>query len=242
MRVLIVEDEAPAARRLERLTSAHLGGRLKEIQRVSSVREAREAISTRRFDLVLLDLDLNGADGFEIIRGVPDAPRVVVVSARVDRAIDAFDNAVIDFVAKPVSETRLSRALDRALSAIPSSRGTSLVVRSAGRIQLAPLAQVASLSGADDYVEVALVDGRRLLHDVRLDELEKRLPASFVRVHRSHIINLDHARELKRVGAGRQAIELASGAEIPVSRSRAHDVASKLRDQNRSTAGFSGAE
>jgi two-component system response regulator LytT len=238
MKILIVEDEAPAARRLERLTSAHLGARLQDIRRVSSVPEAREAIAAQRVDLVLLDLDLNGADGFEIIRGKPDGPRVVVVSARVDRAIDAFENSVIDFVPKPVSESRLARALDRALAAAPAPAGTSLVVRSAGRIQLAPLSQVASLSGADDYVEVALADGRKLLHDVRLGDLEKRLPASFLRVHRSHIINLDHVRGLRRVGAGRQLVELASGGEVPVSRSRAHDVATKLRNQNRSTAGF----
>jgi two-component system, LytTR family, response regulator LytT len=230
MRVLIVEDEEPAARRLERLTTAHLGDRLQEIQRVATVRQAREAVAARRFDLVLLDLDLNGADGFEIIRGVPDAPRVVVVSARIDRAIDAFDNSVIDFVAKPVNETRFKHALDRALATVSPSRGTSLVVRSAGRIQLAPLAQVASLSGADDYVEVALADGRRLLHDVRLDDLEKRLPPSFLRVHRSHIINLDHVRGLRRLAGGRQVIELAHGAEIPVSRSRSREAASRLGD------------
>jgi DNA-binding LytR/AlgR family response regulator len=228
MRVLIVEDEAPAARRLERLTSAHLGGRLEGIRCVSSVRLAREAIADERFDLVLLDLDLNGADGFEIIRGVSNALRVVVVSARTDRAIDAFDNSVIDFVPKPVSEARLARALDRALEAPPTAGGTSLVVRSSGRIQLAPLAQVASLSGADDYVEVALIDGRRLLHDVRLDDLEKRLPASFVRVHRSHIVNLDHVRGSRRLGGGRHVVELANGSEMPVSRSRAPQVLSRI--------------
>jgi DNA-binding LytR/AlgR family response regulator len=227
MKVLIVEDETPAARRLERLTSAHLGGRLREIQCVSSVAEAREALAATRFDLVLLDLDLNGADGFDIIRGKPDAPRVVVVSARIDRAIDAFDNAVIDFVAKPVSEIRLARALDRTLADAPSSGGQSLVVRSAGRIRLAPLDQVASLSGADDYVEVTLVDGRKLLHDVRLDDLEKRLPASFLRVHRSHIVNLDHVRGLRRM-SGRHVVELANGEEIPVSRARSREVTAKL--------------
>jgi two-component system response regulator LytT len=228
MKVLIVEDEAPAARRLERLTSAHLGGRLGSIRCVPSVELAREAIASERFDVVLLDLDLNGADGFEIIRGASSALRVVVVSARTDRAIDAFENSVIDFVAKPVSEDRLARALDRALETAPPAVGKSLVVRSSGRIQLAPLAQVASLSGADDYVEVALVDGRKLLHDVRLDELERRLPPSFVRVHRSHIVNLEHVRALKRAG-GRQAIELSTGVELPVSRSRASEVASRLR-------------
>lgn len=194
---------------------------------VATIDAAREVARPGRFDLVLLDLDLNGADGFDLIRSRPDAPRVVVVSARTDRAIDAFDNSVIDFVSKPVNAERLGRALDRALSALPSV-GMSLVVRSAGRIQLAPLTQVASLSGADDYVEVALADGRRLLHDVRLDDLEKRLPASFIRVHRSHIVSMDHVKELKRLGGGRQVVELAGGSQIPVSRSRARQVLSRL--------------
>jgi two-component system response regulator LytT len=230
MRVLIVEDEAPAARRLQRLTANHLGAKLQEALHVETVEQARTALATSRFDLVLLDLDLNGADGFEILRNSPNASQivVVVVSARTDRAIDAFDNAVVDFVSKPVNEERLVRALDRAFEAKPRAAGTSLVVRSAGRIQLAPLAMVASLSGADDYVEVALIDGRRLLHDVGLDDLEKRLPSSFLRVHRSHIVNLEHAQSIRRLPGGRQAIELTGALEIPVSRRRAPEVVSAL--------------
>jgi two-component system response regulator LytT len=230
MRVLIVEDEAPAARRLQRLAATHLGARLGEALHVETVEQARTALAAARFDLVLLDLDLNGADGFAVLRGAPNSEHmmVIVVSARTDRAIDAFDNAVIDFVSKPVSEERLARALDRALEAKPRARGTSLVVRSAGRIQLAPLALVASLSGADDYVEVALIDGRRLLHDVGLDDLEKRLPSSFLRVHRSHIVNLAHAQSIRKLPGGRQTIELAGALEIPVSRRRAPEVVSAL--------------
>jgi two-component system, LytTR family, response regulator LytT len=228
MRILIVEDEATAAQRLERLATAYLGPRLKEIVHAETVERGRKAIAASRFDLVLLDLDLNGADGFEIIRGATDAPRVVVVSARIDRAIDAFDNAVIDFVAKPVTQERFARALDRALEDTPAPRGTSLVVRSAGRIQLAPLTDVMLLSGAGDYVEVTLADGRRLLHDVRLDDLEKRLPASWLRVHRSHIVNLKHVRGMKKLSGGRQAVELGNGAEVPVSRRRTTHVVAAL--------------
>ena len=151
MRILIVEDEATAAQRLDRLATAYLGSRLKEIVHAETVERGRKALAASRFDLVLLDLDLNGADGFEIIRGAHNAPRVIVVSARVQRAIDAFDNAVMDFVVKPVTQERLARALDRALDAAPAPGGTSLVVRSAGRIQLAP---------ADHRCDAALRRGR----------------------------------------------------------------------------------
>ena len=228
MRILIVEDEATAAQRLERLAAAYLGPRLKEIVHAETVERGRKALASSRFDLVLLDLDLNGADGFEIIRGAHNAPRVIVVSARIDRAIDAFDNAVLDFVVKPVTQERLARALDRALDGAPAPRGTSLVVRSAGRIQLAPLTDVMLLSGAGDYVEVTLADGHKLLHDVRLDDLEKRLPASWLRVHRSHIVNLGHVRGTKTLPGSRRAVELGNGAEVPVSRRRAPQVVAAL--------------
>jgi two-component system, LytTR family, response regulator LytT len=224
MNVLIVEDEAPAARRLQRLTASCLGAKLKTLECVESVEAARLALARTVFDLVLLDLDLGGADGFEIIRGVPNAPRVVVVSARVDRAIDAFDNAVVDFVTKPVSEERLARALEKALMPAPLRREQNLVVRSAGRIDLAPASEIVALSGADDYVEITLADGRRFLHDARLDDLEKRLPAGFVRVHRSHIVNAAHVRTIRTLQGGRRVLDVAGGAEIPISRRRITEV------------------
>ena len=228
MKVLILEDEPPAARRLQRLTAACLGGKLTSLACVASVDAARLALAKDAFDLVLLDLDLGGADGFDIIRGAKHAPRVVVVSARVDRAIDAFDNAVADFVTKPVSQERLARALDRALLPMPH-RELSLAVRSAGRIDLAPASQIVALSGADDYVEIVLADGRRFLHDARLDDLEKRLPPGFVRIHRSHIVNAVYVKALRTLSGGRRAVETEGGLELAVSRRRTADVEAIIR-------------
>lgn len=220
MNVLIAEDEAPAARRLERMVAEHLCSRNPRIVLASTVEAAREQLATHAFNLLLLDLDLNGADGFTVIGAGQSRPRIVVVSARADRAIDAFDHAVADFVTKPVSAARLAKALHRALSPGPSIQGpASLVVRSAGRIDLVAFADIVALSGADDYVEVARTDGRRFLHDTRLHELESRLPPAFLRVHRSHIINGDHVRGVRVLGGGRRMLELTGGTTTPVSRS-----------------------
>ena len=225
MNVLIVEDEALAARRLERLLVAALGSRLGRIVRAETVDAARQSLREGRIDLVLLDLDLDGADGFAVLGAT--GPRVIVVSARTDRAIDAFDRAVADFVSKPVSAERLARALARAEAA--GGQEMSLVVRSAGRIDLAPASAIVSLSGADDYVEVAMLDGRLLLHDATLDELEKRLPQAFIRIHRSHIANTAHAASLKSRAGGRRALLMTDGSELPVSRRRAGAVARALK-------------
>lgn len=223
MKVLIAEDEAPAARRLERMVTDHFGARLDRVVLAPTVEAARAELDRERFDLLLLDLDLNGADGFSLLDPGAAHPRIVVVSARSDRAIDAFDHAVADFVTKPVGAERLARALERALAPAASSapRGlASLAVRSAGRIHLAAFADIVALSGADDYVEVVLADRRRFLHDMRLQELERRLPPGFVRVHRSHIANTAHIGAIRLLPGGRRALQLSGGAEIPVSRSR----------------------
>lgn len=220
MNVLIAEDEAPAARRLQRMVGEQLGARAERIVVAPTVEAARAALRDLHFDLLLLDLDLNGADGFSLL-GAGDGPRVIVVSARSDRAIDAFNHAVVDFVTKPVAAERLGLALDRAMARGQARTGGTLAVRSAGRIDLAAFVDIVALSGADDYIEVVLADGRRFLHDTRLSELEHRLPAGFVRVHRSHIVNTAHVLAVRVLPGRRRALELAGGVVVPVSRARA---------------------
>lgn len=220
MNILIAEDEAPAARRLERLVRDHLGPRIEEMTIAPTAEAARITLKDSRVDLLLLDLNLNGADGFSLLDAA-ERPRTIVVSARADRAIDAFDHAVVDFVAKPVLAERLGVALDRAFDQ-PAARkpSGSLAVRSAGRIDLAAFSDIVLLSGADDYVEVVLADGRRFLHDMRLRDLERLLPAGFVRVHRSHIANTIHLRSIRTLPGRNRILELAGGTSAPVSRNR----------------------
>lgn len=221
MNVLIVEDEAPAARRLERMVRERLAPQIGVLSVASSLTAARQALGAARVDLLLLDLNLNGDDGF-LLLGEACRPPTIVVSANAGRAIDAFDHAVIDFVAKPVSSERLSRALARALSraASPGPGEASLAVRSAGRIDLAAFRDIVALSGADDYVEVVLADGRRLLHDASLRALEPRLPAGFVRVHRSHIVNSAHLKAIRTLPGRRRLLDMSGGTSVPVSRNR----------------------
>ena len=100
-----------------------------------------------------------------------------------------------------------------------ASRPDRLTVASARGVELVPIADILAVVGADDYVELRLTDGRGLLHAARLDGLASQLPASFLRVHRSVIANLDHVRRLERDG-DRWRLHLSEGAPLPVSRSR----------------------
>jgi two-component system response regulator LytT len=227
MNILIVEDEAMAARRLERLTRAHLGEAVTDISHANGLSSAVTLLDTQAFDLILLDLNLAGDDGFELIRRELGDARVIVVSAFPDRAIEAFGYAVLDFVPKPVNQERLARALDRATAAQSSTSPKRLIVRNPGRADFVDLDSIVRISGADDYCEVELISGRTLLHDQTLAELEAALPEHFMRVHRSYIANLNHVSALENEGSQHVLVQ-ANSLRTPVGRRRVKETKAKL--------------
>ncbi|WP_396593775.1 LytR/AlgR family response regulator transcription factor [Brevundimonas sp. R86498] len=111
---------------------------------------------------------------------------------------------------------------DRAREAVltqAAARPDCLTVASARGLLRVPLAQIIAVVGADDYVELRLADGRRLLHAARLDRLETELPGGFLRVHRSVIANLAHVQGYARDG-GRGRLLMGEGEPLPISRNR----------------------
>jgi DNA-binding LytR/AlgR family response regulator len=113
---------------------------------------------------------------------------------------------------------RDDRGREAALTAA-ASRPDRLTVASARGVELAPIAEILAVVGADDYVELRMAGGRSLLHAARLDGLTTQLPANFLRIHRSVIANLDHVQRLERDG-DRWRLHLSEGPPLPVSRSR----------------------
>ena len=111
--------------------------------------------------------------------------------------------------------SRLEFVLEQARA--PTQPVTIKVTRT-GRIERLPVDQIVSCKAAGDYVELRLADGREVLHDASMNELEKTLPATFLRVHRSHIVNTAYVRTLKRAPSGVGRLLLADGSETPVSR------------------------
>lgn len=230
-RVLIVEDEAPAHRRLCRLIHNTPGYEQAVIEVAESLRDAQRLLEGTAWDVVLLDLDLSGRNGFDLIgRCSSSIPtQIIVVSAYPERAIEAFEHAVVDFVRKPVSASRLAQALGRLRREPFIEDAAVLVVRRPGSLELVRLEQVLCVSGADDYVELMLRDGRRALHDATLDDLEGQLTTGFVRVHRSHLINVRHVVRLLDDDFERRTVELTGGLIVPVSRRRFAIVAERIR-------------
>jgi DNA-binding LytR/AlgR family response regulator len=220
VRIVIVEDELLVARRLERMTREVLGSDLSQIDCASNLAEAVKMLETIPDAVVLLDLNLSGDDGFELLRRAVAEPfQVIVVSANVDRAIEAFELGVVDFVPKPFSAERLARALARVVGEREPADVAPrfLAATLAGRLDLIPIDSVVAIHGADDYSEIETQGGGRHLHKKSLAVLEKLLPADFHRVHRSHIANLRLAVRMV-TGEGPRRLLMSNGTELPVSR------------------------
>jgi two-component system, LytTR family, response regulator LytT len=221
MNVLIIEDEALAARRLARMTREILGPACESLTIKVSVDEAGTHLQSHPVQLVLLDLNLNGASGFDLFKRLAAGSfHTIIVSASLDQAVTAFDHGVLDFVPKPFSKERLEKAFERLSSAraahAPGMKYLS--VKNYGEIRLIPLENVRFFKGADDYVEIHLNDNSLELYGKSMDALMQLLPSPYCRIHKSYIVDLSKAMALHIQGGGKYEVELLDGMKLPVSR------------------------
>jgi DNA-binding LytR/AlgR family response regulator len=219
MRVLIVEDEALVRQRLLRLASEHAGSRVR-FDAVCDLAEAEERLTRSSYDGVLLDLNLEGEDGFQLLhRCCARAFHTIVVSAHAERALEAFALGVLDFVPKPFTRERLGLALDRLAGAAQHRPGAMrwLSVWRARGTALIALDDVLAIRADGDHSEVILAS-RSELHDKALGRLLNLLPAEFVRCHRAWLVNLRHVQRFSAMSGSRWQLRLSNNAEIPVGR------------------------
>lgn len=231
MKVLIVEDEARIARRVERMTRAFFGPQLQQLTLCESLAQAAHTLATDTPDLLLLDLNLNNQDGFQLLASVAaGAFHTIIISAHTDRAITAFGYGVLDFVPKPFAEDRLHQALQR-LGAAPARRENELrylAVRKHGDFVLVEVQDLLYIKGAGIYSELHLRNGRRELHDKSLEKLALLLPGTFERVHKSYLVPLAQVEKLLVQEGGKYQLQLKSGELIPVGRARYKELRGRL--------------
>ena len=235
---LIVDDE-PVAR-------AGLRAMLGAFDWVSVVGEAAdgasavEAIDRLRPELVFLDVQMPGLLGTEVVRRIQHRPFIIFTTAYSQHAVTAFEVSAVDYLLKPFGAVRLASALDRVRSAVgePAPVGvlerlssalasepiTRLFVRTGGALTPLAVASVSRFDAEGDHV-FAYAEGTRHVLSLPLSRLEERLdPTRFVRVHRGHIVNLDHVRSFRPDARGNLRAELTDGTIVPVSRSRAQEL------------------
>jgi len=241
-RAVIVEDE-PIARRQLRELVADVDW-LEWIGEAADGRTAVELIDTARPDLVFLDIEMPELSGLDVLRRIAHDPAIVFTTAYDKFAVAAFELEAIDYLLKPFGRDRLHAALERVRRAVRSDEtvpvlrragealdqisGTGalerIFVRDRGRILPIAVGEIERLEADDDYVAVH-VRGRRFLVYLGMNEFEARLDArKFLRVHRSHIVNLDHVAALAPFDGSRLQIEMRDGTRLIASRTRSREL------------------
>ena len=188
----------------------------------------------QRPDLVFLDIVMPGATGLEVVEQLDYEPKVIFTTAYDQYAITAFELGALDYLLKPFGRDRLERvvlraqvALDgsaaplrtRARESLQHARGLSRIfVRDGNRIIPIQLESLERAQGADDYVTIYSA-AKQYFVSVRLSDLECQLAGTnFLRIHRSHLINLDYVASIEPYDAARVQVVMKSGARIVASR------------------------
>jgi len=222
MDVLIVEDYPQVAKRVARLTRDILDQTLTSLKCVNHYREAEAYLERYPVDLLLLDLNLGGDDGFNLLKkAVARSFQTIVISASGERALEAFEYGVLDFVSKPFNKERLEKAFSRLSGTSHEGPPLSyLAIKDGQRIQLLNIQDVIFIKGAGNYSELHLKDGRIALHEKNMDRLTLLLTPHFERIHKSYLAHLSHATSLQSHGGGRYSLEMKNGEALPVGRTR----------------------
>ena len=230
--VLIADDE-PLARRSLRTHLSQLG-LTTEIHEASDGRTAIAIANKHRPRLLFLDIVMPGASGLQVLDRLEYEPQVVFTTAHDQYAVTAFELGALDYLLKPFGMDRLVRLLrrieamdidssisvvERAQESLSRRANLSRVfVRDGNRIVPIALTSLERIQGADDYVTVHTRNKEYLL-SVRLSELEIHLSTlNFLRIHRSHIINLELVESIEPYDSNRVTAVMKSGARIVASR------------------------
>jgi DNA-binding LytR/AlgR family response regulator len=231
VKVVIVDDEAPARSELRHLLGAHAG-----VEVVGEAASAAEAAAVASgCDAVFLDIELAGASGLDAARllsGDAAPPAIVFVTAHAEYAVDAFALEAFDYLLKPVDPERLARVVARLAERRPTPReATKIPVVAGGRTELIDQEQVRYVQAEGDYSRIYTYD-RSYLSTASLRELEAALPADrFLRIHRSYLVNIARVASVRRAGPDRLRLALddAQRTELDVARRQAPRVRAALK-------------
>jgi two-component system LytT family response regulator len=246
---LVVDDERLARRKLRDLIA--------QVEWMVCVGEAVDGeaavaeIERLQPDLLFLDIEMPGLSGVQVLERLQEAESapVVIFTTAYDRyAVTAFELGAVDYLLKPFGAVRFLKAMDRARPLIDAQQGRVSVkcaneaierrrgklplerifVRARSSIMPICLSKIHHIKAQVDYV-MLYVQGHGYLVNLRMNQLETQLPnPPFLRVHRSHIVNLDYVKRIDTIENSRLQVRMTGGAIVPVSRVRAQSIRSML--------------
>lgn len=237
MRIIIVDDEPLARADLREILTSDLGQQV--VAECGDANEARRVIAARAPDAIFLDIEMPRQSGLQLAAELDAAghPPIVFVTAHAKYACDAFDVSPVDYVLKPVDPSRCRRAVRRLERLLQARRGSTgnpagagagaapgavyldrVFVKDEGRLIHLPMRDVEALEAMGNYVKIH-ARPRTFVVRATLTSIEARLnPATFLRAHRSHIVNVTKINEIVLARHGDFTIHLQSGHTLPLSR------------------------
>jgi two-component system, LytTR family, response regulator len=232
----LIADDEPAARRGVRQLLANFP----EFVVAGECRNGAEVLSaleTSTPDVIFLDIQMPGIDGFEVIkrRTVERMPAVVFLTAFDQFAIKAFETEALDYLVKPVSEARFATTIKRLLKRLDSAptapRDETIVVTTSRGTTVLHLNEIDWIEAAGNYTQLWVGTRSYFLRE-SLQVLEERAQRhGFIRAHRRALVRLDGVRELARTRAGASVAVLESGVRVPISRRRSASFIAALRQK-----------
>jgi two-component system response regulator LytT len=227
MRILIVEDERPTAEDIQLLVRQILKKEITSIHIETTLNNALAYLNEKPIDVLLLDLNLNSKDGFNILQQVvSNSFHTIIISANTNRAVEAFEYGVLDFIPKPYSAERLKAAFKRLQSshALDGHAIKYLSVKKGSAVQVIPTENIRYFKSANIYVELHLKDKQKVIYDKPIKLLEPLLPANYYRIHKSFVVNIDTIETIQMLGGGKYRALLKSGDSLPVSRQKIKEL------------------
>jgi two-component system LytT family response regulator len=241
---LVVDDEPLARRRLAALIADVPWA--EQIGEASDGVAAIEAAARLHPDVVFLDIqmpELSGIQVVERLRELEPTPAVIFTTAFDRYAITAFELEAVDYLLKPFGTPRFLAALERARSIVRMREAAAqldrarsifspranvpfdrIFVRDGNAVLAVLLADIERVEAQDDYVMIH-TERKRYLVSLRIRNLEERLPnPPFLRIHRSHIVNLDHIDRMVGLDDARFEVRMKNGTVVPVSRARSQEI------------------
>lgn len=253
-KVLIIDDESLARRRIQKLLPQWA-----DLQLLGECRngaEALAAIREKRPDLIFLDIHMKDMTGFEVLGQLTEEerPLTIFVTAYDQYAIRAFDVFAFDYLLKPFKDDRFALSVEKAramlldraqqqqqiaqlkelidylqANAATTTEAPKLALKHGSKVSLVAPADIRYIEASGYYIEVFTQEKRILLRESMQQILEQLDPKAFLRIHRSTIINMQYLAEIQHVGSGDVEVRMKDGKRFRVSKSYREELFSQLR-------------
>lgn len=189
MNVLIVDDEYSGRNTLLILLKNHCARFLNTIEAVANLEEAKKMISSKSIDVLFLDIRLNCASGFDLISFIPESTKIIFVTAYSDYALTAIKNRAFDFFLKPIKADELVSCIERCYQNFQQKVKQFLTIKNNGMNIPLKYNDIYLIKARGPYSDIHDISGKIIVTSQTLKVLETKLNDSFMRIHKSFIVN-----------------------------------------------------